>query len=76
MPASNDIHMPRIKPGDRVTWLYSRKRSFMLGYGVQRVPAEVVRVCKHRIRIKVNQQGAEKLVNVHPDSVIWGGDAE
>ncbi len=69
MPASIDIHLPRIKPGDRVTWLYSRKRSFMLGYAVQRVPVEVVRICKHRIRLKVNLQGSEKLVNVHPESV-------
>jgi hypothetical protein len=76
MPASIDIHVPRIKPGDRVTWLYSKKRSFVLGYGVQRVPAEVVRVCKHRIRIKINQQGSEKLVNVHPENVISKGHPE
>jgi len=50
MPASTDIQVPRISPGHRVIWLYSRKRSFLLGYGVQRVPAEVVRIWKHRIR--------------------------
>ena len=76
MPASIDIHFPRIKPGGRVTWLYSRKRSFMLGYAVQRVPAEVVRVCKHRIRLKVIQQGFEKVVNVRPDNVICDKYAE
>ncbi len=75
MPALTD-KLPQIKPGDRVIWLYSRKRSFMLGYGVQRVRAEVIRICKRRIRLKINRQGAEKLVNVHPDSVICAEDAE
>ncbi len=76
MPASIDIHFSRLRPGDRVTWLYSKKRSLLLGYGVQRVPAEVIRVCKHRIRLKVNLQGSEKLVNVHPDSIICEKEPE
>ncbi len=59
-----------------MTWLYSKKRSFVLGYGAQRLPAEVVRVCKHRIRLKVNQRGSEMVVNVHPDNVIRENDAE
>ncbi len=76
MPAPIDIHFPRLRPGDRVTWLYSKKRSFMLGYTVQRVPAEVVRICKHRVRLKVIEQGFEKLVNVHPDSIICEKEPE
>jgi len=59
-----------MKPGDRVIWLYSRKRSFVVGCGVQRVPGVIIRVCKRRIRLKVLLPGTEKLVNVSPDNVI------
>jgi len=60
-----------MKPGDRVIWLYSKKRSFVVGCGVQRVPGVVVRLCKRRIRLKVKLLDAEKLINVNPDNVIW-----
>ena len=59
-----------VKPGDRVIWLYSKKRSFVVGCGVQRVPGVIIRVCKRRIRLKVLLPGTEKLVNVSPDNVI------
>ena len=70
MPAHSEIHVGQMKPGDRVIWLYSRKRSFVVGCGVQRVPGEIVRVCRHRIRLKVLLLGMEKLVNVSPDNII------
>jgi hypothetical protein len=60
-----------MKPGDRVIWLYSKKRSFVVGCGVQRIPGVVVRLCKRRIRLKVKLLDAEKLVNLNPDNVIW-----
>ena len=59
-----------MKPGDRVIWLYSKKRSFVVGCGVRRIPGEVIRVCKRRIRLKVRLLDAEKLINVNPDNVI------
>ena len=59
-----------MKPGDRVIWLYSKKRSFVVGCGVQRVPGVIIRVCKRRIRLKVRLLGRDKLVNVSPDNVI------
>ena len=59
-----------MKPGDRVIWLYSKKRSFVVGCGVQRIPGVVVRLCKRRIRRKVRLLDAEKVVNVNPDNVI------
>jgi hypothetical protein len=59
-----------MKPGDRVIWLYSKKRSFVVGCGVQRIPGVVVRLCKRRIRLKVRLLDAEKVVNVNPDNVI------
>jgi hypothetical protein len=59
-----------MKPGDRVIWLYSKKRSFVVGCGVQRIPGVVVRLCKRRIRLKVKLLDAEKLVNLNPDNVI------
>ena len=78
MPAQNDIHSDggctQMKPGDRVVWLYSRKRSFVAGRGVQRVPGVIVRICRRRIRLRVRLLGAEKLVNVSPDNVICEED--
>jgi hypothetical protein len=59
-----------MKPGDRVIWLYSKKRSFVVGCGVQRIPGVVVRLCERRIRLKVRLLDAEKVVNVNPDNVI------
>ncbi len=59
-----------MKPGDRVIWLYSKKRSIVVGYGVQRIPGEVIKVCQRRIRLKVLLPGKYKLVNVSPDNVI------
>jgi len=63
-----------MKSGDCVIWLYSKKRSFVIGYGVQRIPAVIVRICKRRIRLKVFLLGTEKLVNVSPDNVICNED--
>jgi len=63
-----------MKPGDRVIWLYSRKRSFVAGRGVQRVPGVIIRVCKRRIRLKVLSPGMKKVVNVSPDNVIGEED--
>jgi len=63
-----------MKPGDRVIWLYSKKRSFVVGCGVQRVPGVVIRACKRRIRLKVKLLGTEKLVNVCPENVICEED--
>jgi hypothetical protein len=63
-----------MKPGDRVIWLYSRKRSFVVGCRVQRIPGEVVRVCKRRIRLRVVLPDAEKLVNVNPENVMFNED--
>jgi hypothetical protein len=63
-----------MQPGDCVIWLYSKKRSFVVGCGVQRVPAIIMRICKRRIRLKVFLHGMGKLVNVSPDNVIYEED--
>jgi hypothetical protein len=63
-----------VKPGDRVIWLYSKKRSFIVGRGVQRIPGVIIRVCRRRIKLKVLLLGMEKLVNVNPDNVICEED--
>ena len=63
-----------MKPGDRAVWLYSKKRSFVTGYGLQRIPGVIIRVCRRRIRLKVKVLGVEKLVNVSPENVICGSD--
>ncbi len=76
MQVPDDIHSEsgnaKMKAGDRVIWLYSKKRSFVVGYGVQRIPGVIVRVCKRRIRLKVLMQGVEKEVNVSPENLICG----
>ncbi len=59
-----------MKPGDRVIWLYSKKRSFVVGWRVQRIPGVVIRVCKQRIRLKVLMPDTEKVLNVRPENVI------
>ena len=60
-----------MQPGERVIWLYSRKRSFVVGYGVQRIPAVIIRVCKRKIRLRAQLPGMERTVNVNPDNVIF-----
>lgn len=62
--------MSVVKSGDRVIWLYSRKRSFVVGCRVQRIPGEVFGVCKRRVRLRVKLSDAEKLVNVNPENVL------
>jgi hypothetical protein len=59
-----------IQPGDRVIWLRSPGRSFLTGWRVAQIPAIVVRVCPHRIKIKVLLDAREKTVNVDPDNLI------
>jgi hypothetical protein len=59
-----------MKPGDRVIWLYSKKRSFVTGWRLQRIPGVVIRVCKQRIRLKVQMPDTEKVLNVRPENVI------
>jgi hypothetical protein len=68
------IASTEMKPGDRVIWLYSKKRSFVVGCGVQRVPGVIIRICQRRKRLKALLLGTEKLVNVNPDNVICEGD--
>ena len=65
---------PLMKPGDRVIWLYSMKRSFVTGWRVQRIPGVIVRICRRRIRLNVRLLGTEKVVNFNSDNVIREGD--
>jgi hypothetical protein len=65
-----------MKPGDRIIWLYSPGRSFLSGWRLQEVPGIIVRVCRHPIRIRVQLDGREKLVNVDPENVISYTDKE
>ncbi len=61
-----------MKPGERVVWLHSPGRhSFLSGWRLERIPAEIVRICRRRIRIKVLFRGKEKLVSVDPENVIY-----
>jgi hypothetical protein len=64
-----------MKPGDRVIWLRSPGRSFLTGWRVQAIPGEIVRVCRHRIRIRVRLAGREKLVVVDPENVLHEEEA-
>jgi hypothetical protein len=59
-----------MKPGDRVIWLRSPGRSFLTGWRVQAIPGEIVRVCRHRIRVRIQMNGRVKDVSVDPENVI------
>jgi hypothetical protein len=60
------------RPGGRIIWLYSKKRSFVVGCGVvQRIPAVIIQICKSRIRLMVLEPGTKKVVNVSPDNVVF-----
>ena len=67
---ADEVRNCRIKPGDRVIWLYSPGRSFLSGWRVQRLPGVIVRVCGRRIRFGTWLDGREKLVNVKAENVI------
>ena len=64
-----------MKPGDRVIWLRSPGRSFLTGWRVQSVPAVIVRVCRRRLRIRVNLRGRERIVNVDPENVLTSDES-
>ena len=59
-----------MKPGDPVIWLRSPGRSFLTGWRVQAIPGEIVRVCRYRIRIRVQLGGRDKIVNVDHENLI------
>jgi hypothetical protein len=59
-----------MKPGDRVIWLRSPGRSILSGWRIQKIPGIITRVCRQRIRIRVQLAGSEKLVIVDPENVL------
>jgi|GEM_PF-3333572 hypothetical protein len=64
-----------MKPGECVIWLRSpKKNSILRGWRLERIPGEIVRICRRRIRIRVWLRGKERLVNVDPENVLY--DAE
>jgi len=73
LPASGAV--PAMKPGDRVIWLRSPGRSFLTGWRVQAIPGEIVRICRRRLRIRVNLRGRERIVNVDPENVLTSDEA-
>ena len=48
----------------------------LTGWKLQEVSGEIVRVCRHRIRIKVQVGGSEKIVNVDPENVICSEETD
>jgi len=60
-----------MKPGERVIWLHSAKRSLLTGWGMERTPGEIVRINRQLIRIRVWMRGKERFVNVDPDNVLY-----
>ena len=63
-----------MKPGERVVWLHSPRHSFLSGWRIERIPGEIVRICRRRIRIRVCLGGTERVVTVDPDNVLFEGD--
>ena len=63
-----------IQPGDHVVWFRSKGRSILGGWKIEEVPGIVERICKHRVRIKVQMDGKDRIVNVDPDNLIKGAN--
>lgn len=42
----------------------------LTGWRVQAIPGEIVRVCRHRIRIRVRLAGSERIVIVDPENML------
>ncbi len=60
-----------MKPGERVVWLHSPRHSFLDGWRLERIPGEIVRICRRRIRIRVWFGEEERVVSVDPDNVLY-----
>jgi hypothetical protein len=60
-----------MKTGESVIWLHSPRHSFLSGWRLQRIPGEIVRICRRRIRIRVWLRGKERVVNVDPDNLVF-----
>ncbi len=60
-----------MKPGERVIWLHSPRHTILEGWRLERIPGEIVGICRRRIRIKVWDGGKERLVSVDPENVIY-----
>lgn len=65
-----------MKPGDRVIWLHSPKRSFMKSLRLQRIPGEIVRIHRQKIRIRVWMLGRPRLVNVYLENILHGDEEQ
>jgi hypothetical protein len=65
-----------MRPGDRVIWLHSPKRSFLTGWRLERIPGEIVGIYRRRIRIRVWLRGKERIVIVHPENVLCDGEQQ
>ena len=63
-----------MKAGEHVIWLHSPRHSILSGWRLQRVPGEIVRICRRRIRIRVLMHGEERVVNVDPENVLYEGE--
>jgi hypothetical protein len=59
-----------MKAGDRLIWLRSPGRYILSGWRVQKIPGVITRICRQRIRIRVQLAGCERLVIVDPENVL------
>jgi hypothetical protein len=53
-----------------VIWLRSPGRSILSGWRVEKISGVIIRVCRHRIRIRVELGGRERVVAVDPENVL------
>ena len=58
-----------MKPGDRVIWVRSPERSILDSWRVQRIPGVVVRIYRHRVKIRVRLDETERLAIVDPENL-------
>jgi hypothetical protein len=65
-----------MKPGERVIWLRSPRHSILSGWRVERIPGEIVRICRRRIRVRVWMRGKKRIVNVDPENILYEAEDE
>jgi len=63
-----------MKAGERVIWLRSPRHSIWDGWRLERIPGEIVRICRRRIRIRIWLRGKERIVIVDPENVLCDGE--
>jgi hypothetical protein len=65
-----------MKPGEHIIWIRSPKHSILSGWRLEKIPGEIVRICRRRICIRVWMRGEERYVYVNPENLLCEAEAQ